>query len=84
MPGGGVHLFLSPIPETEDALEWTEAADVTSYLLYALDRTDWIDEWQLQELEILEKWEQEQAEEERTRLKAKFRLIQGGAESSDV
>ena len=80
MPGGGVHLFLSPTPEDGDTAweEWTEAADVTSYLLYALDRSDWISEFQLREMEILQKWAEKEAEKERSRLKAKFRVIQGG------
>lgn len=86
MPGGGIHLFLSPSPDDEDTNweEWNEAADVTNFLLYALDRSDRISEWQSREMLLMKQWAEDEAARERARLKAKFRLIHGGLGDGDV
>ena len=76
----------SPVPESDNVYwkEWQEAADVTSFLLYALERPDWINEWKSMEAKLIAKWEAQEAAKERARLKAKFRLIQGGVSGTNV
>ena len=86
MKDGGAQVFLSDPPDPDDveSLElWGEACDVTEYLLYAMERSDWIIEYHNAQRDI---WLQAMAEKDRKNreaLRSTLRVIQGGKSDSD-
>ncbi len=85
--GGTVDTRVSPHPEWEAPEEqwdnWNECADVVSFLMYALSRPEWVDDWRRHERDFLEKFNKYKALEEKAERRSHLTLLQGGVEDND-
>lgn len=87
MPGGGVKLLLgSPDDLAKDMNieEWTQVSSCLSFLMYALNRKDWMIEYMRYETELEGQIEESFQEMERNRMRSKLRVIDGGKTDADA
>ena len=87
MPGGDVKLLLgSPDDLVEDMNieEWTQVSSCLSFLMYALNRKDWMLDYMRYESELEGLIEEGFQEMERNRMRSKLRVIDGGKTDADA
>jgi hypothetical protein len=86
MPSGGVQVFMSeppPLSDDDSLGAWGEAADVTEYLLYALENPVWINQWQRMQHSLWQEAMEESRIREKESLRAHLRIIPGGKVDAD-
>ena len=87
MPGGDVKLLLgSPDDLVEDMNieEWTQVSSCLSFLMYALNRKDWMLDYMRYESELEGLISEGFQEMERNRMRSKLRVIDGGKTDADA
>ncbi len=85
--GGMARIAIAPPPEITEPIDtvedWNDACGLLGFVMYALDREDWMKEFiayeELIRDSILEAVDQERIKEARSRL----RVIQGGADEGE-
>ena len=86
MPGGDVKLMLgSPdeMVEDMDPEEWAQASTCLGYLMYALNRNDWMLDYMRYEKELESMIEEGFKEMEKNRMRSKLRVIVGGKTTAE-
>ncbi len=87
MPGGDVKLLLGSPDETVEDIsieEWTQVSTCLGYLMYALNRKDWMVDYMMYEKELENLIEEGFKEMEQNRMRAKLRVIVGGKTDAEV
>lgn len=87
MPGGSVKLMLgSPDEAVEDMdmEEWAQASTCLGFLMYALNRKDWMVDYMMYEKELEGLIEEGFKEMEKNRMRSKLRVIVGGKTAAEV
>ena len=87
MPGGDVKLLLPSPDDTAgeiDIEEWTQVSTCLSYLMYALNRKDWMIDYMQYETELEGLIEAGFQDMERNRARSKLRVIDGGKTDADA
>lgn len=82
---GTVDTRVCPHPDWEAPEEewngWNECCDVVSFLMYALSRPEWVDDWRRHERALLEKFNENKALEEKAAKRSHLKLIPGGVDN---
>lgn len=87
MPGGDIKLLLPSPDDTAgeiDIEEWTQVSTCLSFLMYALNRKDWMVDFMRYESELEGLIEESFEEMERNRMRSKLRVIDGGKADTDA
>ena len=87
MPGGNVKLILGNPAEHPDELnleEWSQVSSCLGYLMFALNRKDWMAEYITYEKELESMLEEGFKEMEHSRMRAHLRVIDGGKTDADA
>jgi len=87
MPGGDVKLLLgSPddMVEDMDIEEWTQVSTCLGYLMYALNRKDWMIDYMRYERELEDMIQEGFKEMERNRVRSRLRVIDGGKSDAET
>jgi hypothetical protein len=82
MPSGSMRFFFAEPPslgaDTDE--DWQSAVDAVTFMAYALDRSDWWEEYSLIEGDIFEDIDRMDMEEEALARRAQFHLVKNTPE----
>jgi len=87
MPGGNVKLLLGNPTDSDEELdieEWSQVSSCLGYLMFALNKKDWMLEYVTYEKELETVLESGLQEMERSRMRAHLRVIDGGKTDADA
>ena len=85
--GGMARVAMAPPPEIEDGADdlqdWTDATGLLSFVMYALDREDWMAEYISYEVAMKDAIIDAIDKAHYNDVRSKFTVIEGGASSND-
>jgi len=85
MPGGDVKLLLGDpkdMPSDMNVEEWVQINTCLSYLMYALEKKDWMLEYMTYEKQLEDMITEGFKDMERNRVRSRLRVIEGGKSDS--
>ncbi len=85
MNDGGVQIFMTEPPlnaSDDDMSEWSDACNVTDYLLYALENQRWIAQWHFHQKGLWEDAVEKSKIREKDRMRSILTLLPGGKSGS--